>query len=55
MALPNDPHPSSARTHTPSGSSRAAWLAEHLGEPGLVVVESDEDVLLYDVGHIPAR
>jgi len=30
-----------------------AWLAEHLGEPGLVVVESDEDVLLYETGHIP--
>src|SRR4029078_13336579 len=30
-----------------------AWLAEHLGDPGLVVAESDEDVLLYDTGHIP--
>jgi thiosulfate/3-mercaptopyruvate sulfurtransferase len=29
------------------------WLADHLGEPGLVVVESDEDVLLYETGHIP--
>ncbi|HCS61039.1 MAG TPA: sulfurtransferase [Microbacterium sp.] len=29
------------------------WLATHLGEPGLVVVESDEDVLLYETGHIP--
>jgi thiosulfate/3-mercaptopyruvate sulfurtransferase len=29
------------------------WLQEHLGDPGLVVVESDEDVLLYDTGHIP--
>jgi len=29
------------------------WLAAHLGEPGLVVVESDEDVLLYETGHIP--
>jgi thiosulfate/3-mercaptopyruvate sulfurtransferase len=29
------------------------WLAEHLEDPGLVVVESDEDVLLYDTGHIP--
>ncbi|MDG3008833.1 sulfurtransferase [Rhodococcus sp. D2-41] len=29
------------------------WLSAHLGSPGLVVVESDEDVLLYDVGHIP--
>lgn len=29
------------------------WLEQHLGEPGLVVVESDEDVLLYETGHIP--
>ncbi|MGH8911065.1 MAG: sulfurtransferase [Acidimicrobiia bacterium] len=29
------------------------WLAEHLGDPSLVVVESDEDVLLYETGHIP--
>ena len=29
------------------------WLQEHLGEPGLAVVESDEDVLLYETGHIP--
>ena len=29
------------------------WLAQHLGSPGLVVVESDEDVLLYEAGHIP--
>ena len=30
------------------------WLAEHLGDEGLVVViETDEDVLLYDTGHIP--
>jgi thiosulfate/3-mercaptopyruvate sulfurtransferase len=29
------------------------WLAEHLGTPGLVVLESNEDVLLYETGHIP--
>ncbi|KRB37806.1 sulfurtransferase [Microbacterium sp. Root180] len=29
------------------------WLQERLGAPGLVVVESDEDVLLYETGHIP--
>ena len=28
------------------------WLAEHLHDDGLVVVESDEDVLLYETGHI---
>ncbi|BDZ63115.1 sulfurtransferase [Agromyces mangrovi Wang et al. 2018] len=31
----------------------ADWLVEHLDDPGLVVVESDEDVLLYETGHIP--
>jgi thiosulfate/3-mercaptopyruvate sulfurtransferase len=29
------------------------WLAAHLDDPGIVVAESDEDVLLYDTGHIP--
>ena len=29
------------------------WLQANLGKPGLVVVESDEDVLLYETGHIP--
>ncbi|HEX5730864.1 sulfurtransferase [Microbacterium sp.] len=29
------------------------WLEARLDEPGLVVVESDEDVLLYETGHIP--
>ncbi|MGA7098244.1 MAG: sulfurtransferase [Acidimicrobiia bacterium] len=30
-----------------------SWLAEHLDDPDLVIVESDEDILLYDTGHIP--
>jgi thiosulfate/3-mercaptopyruvate sulfurtransferase len=29
------------------------WLAGHLDDPGVVVVESDEDILLYETGHIP--
>jgi thiosulfate/3-mercaptopyruvate sulfurtransferase len=29
------------------------WLSANLNRDGLVVVESDEDVLLYEVGHIP--
>ena len=29
------------------------WLAEHLGEEGLVVAEVDENPDLYDEGHIP--
>jgi len=30
-----------------------SWLAEHLHDPNLRILESDEDVLLYDTGHIP--
>lgn len=30
-----------------------AWVGEHLGDAGLRIVESDEDVLLYSQGHIP--
>jgi thiosulfate/3-mercaptopyruvate sulfurtransferase len=29
------------------------WVADHLDDPDVRIVESDEDVLLYDVGHIP--
>ncbi len=29
------------------------WLAKHLDSKDLVIVESDEDVLLYQTGHIP--
>jgi thiosulfate/3-mercaptopyruvate sulfurtransferase len=53
MPLDSDPDPKLAEYAHPERLVTTAWLAEHLGEPGLVVVESDEDVLLYDVGHIP--
>ena len=29
------------------------WAAEHLNDPKVRLVESDEDVLLYELGHIP--
>ena len=53
MALPRDDSPKFAEYAHPERLVSTAWLAEHLGEPGLVVVESDEDVLLYETGHIP--
>lgn len=28
------------------------WVAEHQKDPSVRIVESDEDVLLYDTGHI---
>ena len=29
------------------------WVADHLNDPTVRIAESDEDVLLYDVGHVP--
>jgi thiosulfate/3-mercaptopyruvate sulfurtransferase len=31
----------------------ADWVAEHLNDPRVRLIESDEDILLYDQGHIP--
>ncbi len=30
-----------------------AWVAAHLEDPSVVLLESDEDILLYETGHIP--
>src|SRR5918912_4066417 len=30
-----------------------SWVAEHLKDPDVRLVEADEDVLLYEQGHIP--
>jgi thiosulfate/3-mercaptopyruvate sulfurtransferase len=30
-----------------------AWVKEHLNDPNVRIVESNEDILLYDQGHIP--
>ena len=29
------------------------WVADHLNDPFIRIVESDEDILLYDQGHVP--
>jgi thiosulfate/3-mercaptopyruvate sulfurtransferase len=53
MALENDTDPKLAEYAHPERLVTTQWLADNLGSDGLVVVESDEDVLLYDTGHIP--
>jgi thiosulfate/3-mercaptopyruvate sulfurtransferase len=30
-----------------------SWAAEHLNDPNIRLIEVDEDVLLYEIGHIP--
>ncbi len=52
MSVALDPDPKFAEYAHPESLVSTQWLEAHLGEPGLVVVESDEDVLLYETGHI---
>ncbi|WP_400998891.1 sulfurtransferase [Agromyces sp. GXQ0307] len=53
MSVEFDPADKLAEYAHPERLVTTDWLAERLGQPGLVVVESDEDVLLYEIGHIP--
>ncbi|MGJ0119144.1 sulfurtransferase [Williamsia sp. MIQD14] len=53
MTVPTDPHPGFAAYAHPERLVSTEWLSAHIGTEGLKVVESDEDVLLYDIGHIP--
>ncbi len=53
VAVPFDDDPTFTEFAHPQRLVSTAWLAEHLHDEGLRVVESDEDVLLYETGHIP--
>ena len=53
MTVDRDPSPKFSDYAHPERLVSTDWLASHLGSDGLVVVESDEDVLLYETGHIP--
>jgi thiosulfate/3-mercaptopyruvate sulfurtransferase len=53
VALPYDSAPKFQDYARPEMLVTTEWLAGHLEDPDLVVAESDEDVLLYETGHIP--
>lgn len=53
MPVATDDSPDFAGYAHPERLVSTQWLADRLDDPGLVVVESDEDVLLYETGHIP--
>jgi len=53
VALSYDPAAKFAEYAHPQMLVTTEWVAAHLDDPGLVVAESDEDVLLYETGHIP--
>jgi thiosulfate/3-mercaptopyruvate sulfurtransferase len=50
----SEPTPIAARGYAqPDVLVSTAWVEEHIGDPKIKVFESDEDVLLYDTGHVP--
>jgi len=53
MTLAPDTQDKFAEYSHPERLVSTDWLATNLDAEGLVVVESDEDVLLYETGHIP--
>jgi thiosulfate/3-mercaptopyruvate sulfurtransferase len=53
MPVSFDSSPKFAEYAHPEVLVSTEWLAVNKDLPGLVVVESDEDVLLYETGHIP--
>jgi len=52
MAVEVDTNPQFAEYAHPERLVSTEWVAAHLDTPGVVIVESDEDVLLYETGHI---
>lgn len=54
MAIETDTTEKFAEYAHPEVLVSTEWLANNIGRDGLVIVESDEDVLLYEVGHIPS-
>jgi thiosulfate/3-mercaptopyruvate sulfurtransferase len=53
VSLPADSSPELANYAHPERLVTTSWLADNLSSPGLAIVESNEDVLLYETGHIP--
>lgn len=52
MSVPADSSPDLAGYAHPDRLVTTQWLADNLDTPGLAIVESNEDVLLYETGHI---
>jgi thiosulfate/3-mercaptopyruvate sulfurtransferase len=53
VALPYDSAAKFSEYAHPEMVVTTEWVSRHLDDPDLVVAESDEDVLLYETGHVP--
>ena len=53
MSLPVESNEKYAAYAHPERLVSTQWVADNLGAENLVVLESDEDILLYSTGHVP--
>ncbi|WP_216912885.1 sulfurtransferase [Nocardia noduli] len=53
MPVAPDPHPAFGSYAHPHRLVTTEWLSANIGTPGLKIIESNEDILLYDIGHVP--
>ncbi|WP_054815647.1 sulfurtransferase [Nocardia arizonensis] len=53
MPAAPDPHPSFGSYAHPQRLVTTEWLSANIGTPGLKIIESNDDILLYDIGHVP--
>ncbi|MEV0684130.1 sulfurtransferase [Nocardia sp. NPDC050378] len=53
MPVAPDPHPAYGSYAVPHRLVTTEWLSANIGVPGVKVIESNDDILLYDIGHVP--
>lgn len=53
LSYPRDNDAKFLQYAKPEALVSTAWVDEHKGSTGLVIIECDEDILLYNTGHIP--
>ncbi|TLG04723.1 sulfurtransferase [Nocardia cyriacigeorgica] len=53
MPVAPDPNPAFGAYAHPQRLVTTEWLSANIGAPGLKIIESNEDILLYDIGHVP--
>ncbi|GGK56316.1 sulfurtransferase [Nocardia camponoti] len=53
MPVASDPHPAFGSYAVPHRLVTTEWLSANIGRPGLKIIEANDDILLYDIGHVP--
>jgi len=54
LSFPADTDPRFSKFSQAQALVSTEWVDQHKGSKGLVVIECDEDILLYSTGHIPS-